>query len=103
MHKLASVLIVIGAALGNVKSNHFMGIRTPWTLASERSWEYTHRFGGKAFIAEGALLMLASGLRNQELLLALLVVGLPLMIVLLVLYSYVIWKDDPDRTGAFRT
>ncbi len=94
------LFIVIGSELGHTKSNHFMGIRTPWTLSSELSWEYTHRFGGRAFMTEGALLLLAGLLRSEALLLAVLVVGTPLMIAILILYSYVTWKNDPNRSGA---
>ena len=60
--------LVIGAlfvACGNVmptfRHNYFVGIRTPWTLASEDVWRKTHRVGGKLFFASG-LLMIASSL-----------------------------------------
>jgi uncharacterized membrane protein len=44
---------VLGNQLGKVKRNFFMGIRTPWTLASERVWTETHRIGARVFVACG--------------------------------------------------
>jgi len=47
-----------GVLLENAKRNWFVGIRTPWTLASETVWEKTHALGGKMFKAAGALALL---------------------------------------------
>ena len=44
-----------GAVLGKVRPNWFVGIRTPWTLSSKRSWVRTHRLGGWLFMALGVL------------------------------------------------
>ena len=40
-----------------------MGIRLPWTLASEENWNRTHRLSGFLWVAAGALLILFSLLR----------------------------------------
>lgn len=37
----------------------YVGVRTPWTLASDRVWERTHRFAGPEFVIGGARLVLA--------------------------------------------
>lgn len=42
---LAGLLIVVGDVLGKLRWNYTVGIRTPWTLADERAWDMTHRFG----------------------------------------------------------
>jgi immunity protein, SdpI family len=46
---------LIGNVLGKVRSNFWMGIRTPWTLASPRVWDRTHRVGAWVFVAVGLL------------------------------------------------
>lgn len=38
-----------GILVENAKRNWFVGIRTPWTLASEIVWDKTHQLGGKLF------------------------------------------------------
>ncbi len=37
----------LGNYMINLKQNHFIGIRTPWTLASKSVWKKTHQFAGK--------------------------------------------------------
>ncbi len=35
---------LIGNVLGKVRKNFYVGVRVPWTLASDRVWNDTHRF-----------------------------------------------------------
>ncbi|MFS2134817.1 SdpI family protein [Duganella sp. Dugasp56] len=56
------LLILIGNPMGKVRRNFFMGIRTPWTLASERVWYATHRLAAKLMVASGLLGLFALGL-----------------------------------------
>ncbi|WP_243387912.1 SdpI family protein [Bacillus kexueae] len=49
------LFIVIGNYMPKMKHNYFVGIRTPWTLASERVWYKTHRLGGKVFVFMGVV------------------------------------------------
>jgi uncharacterized membrane protein len=39
--------------LGKVRRNFFIGVRTPWSLASEQVWNKTHRLAAKTFAAAG--------------------------------------------------
>src|SRR5688572_15403652 len=59
------LLVVIGNLLPRARPNWFVGIRTPWTLSSDRVWEKTHRFGGRMFVAGGILLTIAGFLWAQ--------------------------------------
>ena len=97
---IGALFVVIGRQMGKTRSNHFMGIRTPWTLASELSWEETHRVGSWAFMGLGALLALAGLVRSEILLLAVLVLAMPLEIIALTIYSYIVWKRDPNKGKA---
>ena len=36
-------LALIGNVLGKVRRNFYIGVRVPWTLASDRVWNDTHR------------------------------------------------------------
>src|SRR5262245_1940754 len=49
------LLAILGNYMGKVRRNFFVGIRTPWTLASEEVWLRTHRVAGKLFAAAGVL------------------------------------------------
>ena len=50
----------VGYMLRKAKRNFFIGIRTPWTLSSDRVWDETHRLGSVLFMISGALVFLGS-------------------------------------------
>ena len=52
------MLIVIGNLMPKLKNNYFVGIKTPWTLASESVWLKTHRHGGFVWFVTGLLLVI---------------------------------------------
>lgn len=56
------VLILMGNPMGKVRRNFFIGVRTPWTLASEQVWYATHRLTGKLMVGSGVLGLLAAWL-----------------------------------------
>jgi len=43
----------MGILTENAERNWFIGIRTPWTLSSEKVWKRTNRLGGKLFRIAG--------------------------------------------------
>lgn len=98
---VGTLLVVIGNYLGKISSNFFFGIRTPWTLSSERSWNKTHRVGGRLFIVMGLLLAIAS-LTSNLALIASVAVAMVLGIAALVVYSYVAWSGDPNKLAIGR-
>ena len=49
------LFILIGLMIRKAKRNFFIGIRTPWTLSSDKVWDETHRVGSILFIASGIL------------------------------------------------
>lgn len=57
---IALYIILIGNLLPKIKRNYFIGLTNPWSVASEKVWFLTHRFGGRYFIGIGiALAVLA--------------------------------------------
>jgi uncharacterized membrane protein len=44
---------VMANSLGKVRRNFWIGVRTPWTLASERVWNATHRLSAWLYLAAG--------------------------------------------------
>ena len=79
-----------------------MGIRTPWTLSSDLSWNKTHRLGGKLFVVVGVLMLISSiALPNTWWIWIMMGALLP-MIFILFIYSYVIWKQDPNARNSYK-
>jgi uncharacterized membrane protein len=90
------VSIVLGAVLGKIRPNWFVGIRTPWTLSSKVSWVRTHRAGGWLFMVVG-LATIGATFISPRLAFWVLIGGLIGGTVALVIYSYVLWRQDPDK------
>ncbi len=89
--------VATGLVIGKVKSNWFVGIRTPWTLSSPLSWEKTHRAAGGVFVIAGVASVLAALILPSGVIVPLMVGGLVSGSLGLVVYSYLVWKKDPLR------
>jgi uncharacterized membrane protein len=92
------VFVLIGNQLGKSRSMYLVGIRTPWTLASEEVWIKTHRLGGKLMVLGGLAILVASFLPLPSGLLAgLFGAVLAVMVGVPVLYSYLLWRREKDQ------
>ena len=86
---LGLLFIVIGNYLGTVRKNFFLGIRTPWTLASDEVWARTHRISGWLFVLYG-LVMFAGMFVMIPPVVFLVMVGV--IVLVPVVYSYVAYR-----------
>jgi uncharacterized membrane protein len=80
---------VLGNYLGKVTKNFFVGIRTPWTLASDEVWLRTHRLGGRLFVLAG-LVVFVSGLLGGGVVPLVAAAGLAGLVP--VVYSYLAYR-----------
>lgn len=87
-------IAIMGILLPRAHPNWFVGIRTPWTLTSDLSWERTHKIGGNLFVALGVLMILSSFISPERAIWILVVAAIAIMVFLFV-YSYQVWKNDP--------
>jgi len=87
------IFIIIGNYLQRVRSNYFMGIRTPWTLSNENVWKKTHRLSGKIFFI-GGLLILVSAFLPEEYTSIIRWVTIVFCVVVPYLYSYLAYKKE---------
>jgi uncharacterized membrane protein len=93
---MAVLFGILGNFMGKLRPNWFIGVRTPWTLSSKMSWNKTHRLAGWLFLFM-ALFMLAAGLiRTNWMLITMLAVD-ALCIAWMIVYSYLVYRRDPDR------
>lgn len=58
------LLAFLGNFMGQFRHNYFIGIRTPWTLASEEVWRKTHRIAGFIWVIGGILIVVTSVVRG---------------------------------------
>ena len=55
---LGLLFLLVGNYLPKCRQNYTVGIKVPWTLASEANWDATHRMAGKLWVAGGVLILL---------------------------------------------
>jgi uncharacterized membrane protein len=91
------VFAIIGNVLTTVRSNFVFGVRTPWTLTSERSWDQTHRLVGRLFVVTGLAMVLTALTGLLALVMVVMVAMLAGTLVIGFWYSYRVWQADPDR------
>ncbi len=87
---LSLLFVVIGIFLPKIKKNYFVGIKTPWTLHSEETWNKTHQFAGKTFIAAGLISLL--GLVFFKYIFWIVIFSTVTAAVLSVVYSYFVFR-----------
>ena len=85
--------VALGNVLPRTRPNWWFGVRTPWTLSSDRVWTRTHRVAGYAMTATGVVVLVAAALPGVWPL----VVAIAVAVVAafwMVLYSYVAWRQE---------
>jgi len=55
---IGSLFILLGNYLSKIRQNYFLGIKLPWTLASEDNWNKTHRFASWCFVIAGIVTLI---------------------------------------------
>lgn len=87
------LFIFIGFMLRKAKRNFFIGIRTPWTLSSDRVWDETHRLGAILFMVSGVLAFIG-GMLGGNLAFWMLMIPLLGSTIFLIVYSYVLYQRE---------
>lgn len=88
----------IGAFLGRVGPNPFVGVRTPWTYKSRLAWDRSNRLAGRLFFLVGLAGLAASAFAPQPLGLMALIGAVLISALFAVVESWRIWRADPERT-----
>lgn len=87
---LGVVFIAIGNYMPKCKQNYTIGIKIPWTLASEENWNKTHRLAGWVWVGGGIAVML-TGFFN---LFWLMMVVTAIMVLVPFIYSYILHRKN---------
>lgn len=89
---LGILFYYIGILTENAKRNWFIGIRTPWTLSSDKVWNKTHKLGGKLFKIAGVIAFIGLLLPQYSILF----VVIPALAIVLytVVYSYIEYQKQ---------
>jgi uncharacterized membrane protein len=89
---LGLLFVFAGVMMRKAKRNFFIGIRTPWTLSSDRVWDETHRIGSILFIISGILALLGAFFADY----AVWFILIPVLAstLFLLVYSYVLYQRE---------
>ena len=91
---IAILFYFIGILLTKAKRNFFIGIRTPWTLSSDKIWDETHRLASKLFKL-GAIILLISVVFPSKISFYVLIIGALGATIISLLYSlYLFLKKE---------
>lgn len=91
------LFLFIGNILPKVKSNFYMGIKTPWALSSEEVWRKTHRLGGKCFFLVGIVLIASSFLPDQKAVFWITFVCIMAACLIPSAMSYIWWRREQNK------
>lgn len=81
-----------GILIENARRNWFIGIRTPWTLSSDKVWDKTHKIGGKLFKIAGILALLAIFIETYAIFF--IIVPVIMVSIYTVIYSYFEYQKE---------
>ncbi len=93
---IALLFIVMGNYLPKVKHNYFVGVKTPWTLASETSWRTTNRLAGYMFSAVGVLILISLFI-NQRVAFYIMIGGAIGTGVIATVISYIVFNNEKKK------
>ena len=83
------LFVIIGNYLPKTKQSYTMGIKLPWTLASEENWNRTHRLAGFLWVICGLCFIVFSFVAWS---LAGFLVPLAVMVLVPTAYSYLLYR-----------
>ncbi|CAN5252045.1 SdpI family protein [soil metagenome] len=87
----------VGAFLGRVGPNPFVGVRTPWAYKSRLSWDRSNRLAGRLFFFGGLAGLVAAPFAPQPLGMSVLIAGVIVAAGWSAFESWRVWRADPDR------
>ena len=88
------LFVILGNLMGKIKSNWFMGVRTPWALSDHDVWNKTQRLGGWIFFLSGFSAAILSLLAPAEVFFA---VFFTILVGGIILTYYMSWKWFRDK------
>ena len=83
------LFILIGNYLPKTKQSYTMGIKLPWTLASEENWNRTHRLAGFLWVLGGVYFIVMSFIGWS---LAAFLIPIAVMVLVPTVYSYLLYR-----------
>lgn len=95
---IGALLIVLGNYMPKARKNSLFGLRTVWSMANDRVWQKSQRFGGILSVICGAILIFL-GIFVKKLLMLRMLLTLTIWVITAVAASYVFRRRDGETHG----
>ncbi|MFI3141126.1 MAG: SdpI family protein [Clostridia bacterium] len=95
---LGFLFLLIGNYMPRMKQNFTMGIKTPWTLSSEKVWNKTHRLSGYLFVLS-SLPMFLMAFFNGTIMFVLMSIVIAVAVIVPTVMSYVWYKEETKNSS----
>lgn len=89
---LGGLFYYIGFLCEKVKQNWFIGVRTPWTLSSERVWDKTNKISGKLLKILGIVTIFSIFFQNY--LIYIILISVISLTIFVFIYSYIEYQKE---------
>lgn len=89
VYAVSIVYIFIGNYLPKTKRNDFAGLRTAWTIKSDKNWYVANRNSGIAFVISGVLSIIATAIVGSSISIFIMLVILFVTQIIAYIYSYI--------------
>jgi len=89
MPMIAVLIYLAGILMTKSKRNYFIGIRTPWTLASDEVWNRTNKLGGTVFKLLAPVVLILAFVPKGVIIMTIILI---LSVIGILIYSYRIYS-----------
>lgn len=89
---LGVLMIIMGNVMPKSKRNGMFGLRTPWSMANDRTWLACNRFGGVLACVSGFMILLVALLLDGMMIIWMTLGIVVVMSIAVIVYSYVAYK-----------
>lgn len=93
---ISAICLVIGAVIGKVGPNPFIGVKTPWAYKSRLAWDKSNRLAGRLLFWIGLAGLVASPVAPQPVTSVLIIVAILVAALWSVYESWRVWRADPE-------
>lgn len=93
------MFVVIGNFMPKTRINGVVGLRIVWSMHNDVTWVKSNRFAGVALIIVGVLTIITSIFIEGMLATALMLVYLFVSLIVMLIYSYRVYKTQVDGTN----
>jgi len=91
------LVVIMGNYLTSIDSNYLIGIRTPWTLSSEKSWKKTHQLARPIWMIGGSLIVILGFIiPDIKTYFPIWLVIIAILGLVPIVYSYIVYRNDEE-------